>query len=69
MRADFGGVGRRRRGLKGQGGRGIKANVRVGSRCPGAGRKRLVSDGAERGGEGARRRRALVRDWWHKGVD
>jgi hypothetical protein len=41
-------------------------NLRVGSRWPGAGRKRLVSNGAERGGEGARRRRALVKDGWRE---
>ena len=31
--------------------------------------KGVVGVGAEHGGEGARRRRALVRDWWCKGVN
>ena len=31
--------------------------------------KGVVGVGAQHDGEGARQRRALVRDWWCKGVD
>ena len=41
-----------------------EANLVVGSRWPGACRKRLVGDGAERGGGVIGGSAVPVRDWW-----
>ena len=52
-------------GGEGQGAReveGVEANLLVGLGAGNGGRRRFVGVGAEHGGEGTRRRRALVRD-------